>query len=356
MQSKHFANHSISPCSCDWVQARLFDYLDGTLNAGERERLQAHNAACPACERKLQAASRSEMALHRAVGMAPAAGDLRPGFYAKLAASETQSRPSRRFGWAVAVPAFAACLVALVLWRPASAPKSSGELLLVEKPTAFVQPKAKSYAAKSDASDSLMNKQIRPVIATRLPSPVLGSPSPERLSLAQTSPVTVRLTPQEIRQVRRSGLVRAEVSNGRLLSRAQEARMFGFAYYRSEHFNEAEKPTLQEQISVSAAMPTLSARSFHGESLTQPKDAPPAMFDRAGLGTGGTELRQNVNKVALTYSTEPDSESYLEVKDDTRNFSYSARLASTQDSDGGEIELSISSDESDANPEGAGTE
>ena len=354
MQSKHFANRGNAPCSCDWVQARIWDYLDGTLNIADREQLQAHNTACPACERELQAARRSEIALSGAVGMAPAAGDLRAGFYAKLAASEAKPRPSRRFGWAIAVPALAAGLLAVVLWRPVSVHNAPGEHLPVDKSTAAMPRPVKPPIAQTDVSRHIVVKNITPLHAQNLPSAVSNSPSPERLKLSKPA-LIVRLTPQEIRRMRNAGLVRADISDWRLHFDSRQAAPLGFADFQSDHFNETSgivrEPTFAYRAVPFSGEMSLSYRETAGR--LNEADINTTMSNGVALGI---ESRQNVQKLAFATSTEMDSESYLEVDDDTRNFSYSARHASLQDSDGGEIELSVSGDKPDSNPEGAGTE
>ena len=359
MQSKHFDNNAPLSCSCDWVQARLWDYLDGTLNAADRDRMQTHNHSCPTCERELQAVRSSEMALNGAVGAAPAAGDLRAGFYAKLAASEAKPHRSRGFGWTLAVPALAVGVLAVVLWRPVAEPNTSGERLLVEKPLAIAPPDAKSFVAETGSSKTIIKKSIAPVVAKILPSAVSGAPNPERLKLANATR-TIRLTPQDIRQTQKVGLVRADAADWRFLTALGEAERLGFSMVdsRGEHFGESGNSAFEIRATFRARNLASDVPSLEKENITalNAVTADAAISNRTDVQR---TLRQNVNKLAYTdsaASAETDNESYLEVADDTRNFSYSTRLASSQDSDGEGIELSISSDEPDADPEGAGTE
>src|ERR1051326_3005986 len=100
---------------CGWVQARLFAYLDGELNPSEQQKAQVHLEECAACRAELQQCRQAEMALTTALESVPPAGDLRDGFYARLAASQP-SRPSFG-GWRLAAPALAFGLLALVVWR-----------------------------------------------------------------------------------------------------------------------------------------------------------------------------------------------------------------------------------------------
>jgi hypothetical protein len=112
---------------CAWTQERLFAYGDSDLNAAEREIVQLHLDTCVACREELAQRRRSDQVLASARFDIPPAGDLRAGFYAKLAAANA-SPPPRRFGvqWRVALSACAVAGLALVFLRPALLPPYTG--------------------------------------------------------------------------------------------------------------------------------------------------------------------------------------------------------------------------------------
>jgi anti-sigma factor RsiW len=56
---------------CSDVLARLSDYVDGELDAAERERVDAHLAGCDVCERFGGAFAETVGALRRALGASP---------------------------------------------------------------------------------------------------------------------------------------------------------------------------------------------------------------------------------------------------------------------------------------------
>lgn len=101
--------------SCKRVQAQFFDYLDGELALAERLAVEAHLEACVFCRHELTQRRSAERALASALSEVPAAGDLRPAFYARLAAEPAPR--SRWAGWRIAVPTLAACGLALAFLR-----------------------------------------------------------------------------------------------------------------------------------------------------------------------------------------------------------------------------------------------
>ncbi|MCS6776398.1 MAG: zf-HC2 domain-containing protein [Chloroherpetonaceae bacterium] len=103
--------------ACCWTQERLFAYLEGDLGEGERVAVQAHLARCALCQQEWRLCQRAHRALEQAGRAIPSPGDLRAGFYEKLAASRPQAlrawwQPVRVF-----VPACAGVLLVAVLWR-----------------------------------------------------------------------------------------------------------------------------------------------------------------------------------------------------------------------------------------------
>lgn len=104
-----------SALTCADVRAREWDFVEGALPLPERAAVQAHLDACEACRHSVSLSRNAETALRSGPQQIPPAGDLRTGFYARLAAE--QSAP-RRFGRPVALSALAAGLLAVVLLRP----------------------------------------------------------------------------------------------------------------------------------------------------------------------------------------------------------------------------------------------
>ena len=78
--------------------------------------MQAHLDGCESCRREMTLCRSAEGALLSASAQIPSAGDLRTGFYGRLA---TQQRRPRRYGRPLALSALAAGVVALALVRPA---------------------------------------------------------------------------------------------------------------------------------------------------------------------------------------------------------------------------------------------
>jgi hypothetical protein len=105
--------------TCTEVQAREWDFVEGSLPPSERAAIQAHLEGCALCRRELADCQGAAAALLSASTQIPPAGDLRAGFYARLAA---QQRQPRRYGRPVALSALAVGILALALVRPAFRP------------------------------------------------------------------------------------------------------------------------------------------------------------------------------------------------------------------------------------------
>ncbi|MCW3054506.1 MAG: hypothetical protein JWN14_3676 [Chthonomonadales bacterium] len=116
--------------TCADVRAREWDFVEGTLPIPERAAVQTHLDACESCRTAMTLCRSAEDALLSASAHIPAAGDLRAGFYARLA---TQQRPMRRYGRPmIALYALAAGLLVVALIRPmfpisSVSPPHSGE-------------------------------------------------------------------------------------------------------------------------------------------------------------------------------------------------------------------------------------
>jgi hypothetical protein len=102
--------------TCADVRAREWEFAEGSLPTPERTAVQAHLDGCESCRRELTLCRSAEGALLAASAQIPPAGDLRAGFYGRLAA---QRRQPRRYGRPLALSAVAVGVLALVLVRPA---------------------------------------------------------------------------------------------------------------------------------------------------------------------------------------------------------------------------------------------
>ncbi len=110
-----------APLSCAEVRAREWDFVEGVLPNTMRASVEAHLDGCESCRRAVTLCRSAENALLSASAYIPAAGDLRTGFYARLA---TQPRPARRHGLPLALSGLAAGLLALAVIRPTFPPRA----------------------------------------------------------------------------------------------------------------------------------------------------------------------------------------------------------------------------------------
>ncbi len=102
MSSKPYAKLP-SSYECGKFQSRLFEFLDGELNPVEEAKAQQHLAACAECRQEAALARRCDSALASASNSIASPGDLRAGFYLKLA--ETKRRNPVWQNWKVGIPA-----------------------------------------------------------------------------------------------------------------------------------------------------------------------------------------------------------------------------------------------------------
>lgn len=102
----------MSKMTCEQVRQRLFDYLDGIGEAGERTAIAAHLDACPACTAELRATDGMEKRMRQAL-----AGDRAPdGLWDRVMASIDADDAVRPRGWRTGWPAMAvAATVAALL-------------------------------------------------------------------------------------------------------------------------------------------------------------------------------------------------------------------------------------------------
>ncbi len=92
-----------SSYECGKFQSRLFEFLDGELNPVEEAKAQQHLASCAECRQEVATTRRCDSALASASNSIASPGDLRAGFYLKLA--ETQRKKPVWQNWKVGVPA-----------------------------------------------------------------------------------------------------------------------------------------------------------------------------------------------------------------------------------------------------------
>jgi hypothetical protein len=152
------------PPQCTSVQARLFDYLDGDLPLAEIEVIRAHLDACAVCGREEALSRHSEQALTSALSAVPPAGDLRAGFYARLAASnQAASAWPRWAGWCVAVPSLAAVLLAAFFVRGVLSPSRSLSPTRPELPNipqTVRQPSADAFNAERNTGERIKGNSL----------------------------------------------------------------------------------------------------------------------------------------------------------------------------------------------------
>ena len=98
--------------SCDWANAHLDDYELGTLPSPDRDRLEAHLAACAGCRAHLARMRSADEAIRAALAWA----EPDPGFAARVAARA--ARPARHWRLvAAAAAAIVLCGVAIYATR-----------------------------------------------------------------------------------------------------------------------------------------------------------------------------------------------------------------------------------------------
>ena len=107
----------MSTMTCDQVRERLFEYLDGIGEAGERAAIGAHLDDCPGCAAELRAIEGTEQRMRHELAGERAPDDLWNRVMATIAADEAVKPRGRRFGWpamAAAAASLAVLLIAVV--------------------------------------------------------------------------------------------------------------------------------------------------------------------------------------------------------------------------------------------------
>lgn len=129
-------NPGRSPEACRFTREHLFEYVDGELNGADFAAVRAHIRSCADCANEEAATRKSEAALSSALRFVPPPGDLRSGFYARLAQSDR--RASKAWAWRAAVPVLAAAALIGLYFR-------SGQPPTAVRASASVSPPAKRY-------------------------------------------------------------------------------------------------------------------------------------------------------------------------------------------------------------------
>jgi len=108
---------------CDISREMMHGALDGDLEAGERERFDAHLAACPACRRRYETLARAVAAFEASPRVEPSAAFTAGVMRRVREAKARQARKRRVFSWATAGATAALAAASVVFWgrvfRPA---------------------------------------------------------------------------------------------------------------------------------------------------------------------------------------------------------------------------------------------
>jgi hypothetical protein len=377
------------PRLCAWTQERLFAYADDSLNATERRTVQAHLDTCADCRQELALCRQAESVLLGARAAIPAPGDLRAGFYARLAEQENAAPPRRRSPqWGLALSACAAVALFAILWRPVhttetSAPPAS-EIAVAptdrdiysktarvatqrgrDRVTEFKRSETRSMSlalsqTRNKAEAEKLEKERAPVPAilskevsrgiqsvvaalaytlknarVRSEQPAVASLRYKTADLSKSTDRYLGIQPQtehydfmEERKERADGLARREIARG--LERDESARQFG------------------AEMKTKSSAPYLFAMSVQTQNGQLG-----SVKDNTLLKQEAAEDFSSVNAAIIVASVPADQEeASLEVVDEERGFRANVRHASRVDSDeDGEV-LTIESDDttSDADP------
>jgi hypothetical protein len=105
--------------NCSRVRRLLWDLVDGALPLGREQAVRRHLERCSACRHEWEGCLQAEHALASAPSHVPPPGDLRTGFYARLAAQPVPARSgllTLTLKRAV-LPALAVCLLLIVFLK-----------------------------------------------------------------------------------------------------------------------------------------------------------------------------------------------------------------------------------------------
>ena len=305
--------------TCADVRAREWDFVEGSVPTPLRASLQTHLDGCAACRREMLFCRSAEGVLLTAPAQIPPAGDLRPGFYTRLAAE--QSRP-RRYGRPAALFALAAGMLVLALARPVlhTAPgphtdQTTGTVAVnVPRPTETAFPPA---------------------------APEEGVKIPEFHSVFGPSKAQVKgLFASE-------GKTRFSTLRHRLMSRRPRSPMHLVQIDRSVT-DRSRRSVLQDQGDS-------TPRSYQYSVPDTRKDEPGMLVKSSGLSalaldpqasrvaeTDARNLKAEPEQIAMAISGEAGVS--LEVTDQVRGFSNTTRVASDIEVQGGRSTIHVEAD------------
>lgn len=337
-----------APNRCARATDSVFAYLDGEMNPKEKAEFEAHLDACPACRQEVALCRTAERALGAGAGAIPPAGDLRPTFYARLAAEQQKQRRPLWIGWKAAVPALAMTLIAVTLLRlnrqplPTTHPESQTTQTASTTPVSGTPDRMeKTHNLNLQNLAALSRKEKRPV--------------KDRMAIARIDPERVKAA---VRSYKKRHLVKndaekhqPDVTTGTnqpvtsFDARAKQDTPMNLAYNEP-----AAKPYREERAT---ALSPASGAKYSVERLSA-ASAPGALFDgniprfRAqNLGSSlaaSADTKSDAHVVTASVQTEVN----LHVSDEIRGFMSSTRISNATAKHEGQPVLSIEAE--DAGP------
>ena len=173
---KNYKSEKFSP-ACRHIQERMALFMDGELSPQEMRNVASHLNDCPACRREREQWQQAENALMGVRQHVPASGDLRSGFYARLADAPLSRRSGLRIDWRMAVPALAACGLAfgwLTTQRPVLSTTSGSVAVVPNTNTIATAPSVNSSLQIAQSGNSGTGNTHSQAIAANKP---ITSPS-----------------------------------------------------------------------------------------------------------------------------------------------------------------------------------
>ena len=318
--------------TCADVRAREWDFVEGALPIPERAAVQTHLDGCESCGKAMTLCQSMEDVLLSASAHIPAAGDLRAGFYARLA---TQQRPAHRYGRPmIALSTLAVGIMAVALIRPAihtSSVSPSRNDNTVAMPFGFTPLVAATPPSHSDNAE-------RP----RLLDNGFGVTGAQMDRLFASEPVKV-ITPRLHRRTfHRSISITAVASVDRP---TVFKRSLNRAFPESKTMFRETAPMFDRKDSVAAAPPTFA----FGKEEVANRDADPIILsmERPSMAASSSADRMRAPKMQVKSgaSTMPlqDGVSF-DVIDQDRGFSNSTRIASDVEVQGEDRTVHIEAD------------
>ena len=342
------------PHECRNAQNRLLAYLDEGLDPIAQTQMQAHLDSCERCRTELAQYRRAESALASAVFMAPPVGDLRADFYARLAASKRPQAGQRGANiWRVAVPACAAGLLWLI-WRPGLPADRTQKPVSVVVNRPPLMKKLESISPVPALKNFVVAQKFVPAFS-RKPKEKFTAPQ-KRLEIARVpataagkhgfafnSPAvpgketTSALRPEPFGLMTGRNKPRAYARGLSVLASAkklpQVVELYSYKLAMSSHFAEQE-------VLAEAARQSKDASLFDTSLSAESKEekVPERLAFRQGqLGRVAPLSVQIVLKKAEAVSAMEDTVD-LEVRDETRGFASSTRVAgSIEQQESGEV-------------------